>query len=141
MQKSRDATTRRAATASWSTPRWRAKCTGCERLTDRFPYVTGFCHVSTAHMGCSVWSGLDPEERHYARAQQRNRTPPRIVARTRPLACRTVASCRKCDTGSNAVAATATWSAALYKSATRVGPPNGAKADDPATELMRRSLD
>src|SRR6476620_11843405 len=36
MQKSRDATTRRAATASWSTPRWRAKCTGCERLADRF---------------------------------------------------------------------------------------------------------
>jgi hypothetical protein len=36
MQKGRDATTRRAATASWSTPRWRAKCTGCERLADRF---------------------------------------------------------------------------------------------------------
>ena len=28
---------RRAATASWSTPPWRAKCTGCEPLTDRFP--------------------------------------------------------------------------------------------------------
>ena len=32
MQKNRDATARRAATASWTTPRWSAKCTGCERL-------------------------------------------------------------------------------------------------------------
>ena len=62
MQKSRDATTRRAATATWSTPRWRAKCTGCERLARSrrcAPHIDGYgCWALTARRsrraGCHI---------------------------------------------------------------------------------------
>src|SRR5262249_6132872 len=72
MQKSRDATTRRAATASWSRPRWRARYTGCE--TTRLTISDGSGSVmsiwSTTRLGLLVLVPREHRSQHLLRRRR-----------------------------------------------------------------------